>query len=287
MKEQVDLRLVQFAPIWLDPEANAARARQAVEAEAATGADIVVLPELSNAGYVTPIRVGGEPEYPNGISSAEDFHAAYLASAETIGGPFVTGLAEAARSHGCVVVAGMSRIEGPNLMNSAVLLGPSGVLGIHDKLHIPPQEKPFFTAGRKLEVFETPVARIGLSVCYDSRFPEMARYHAKNEAELSLVVYAGADSVIQFLGVGDSLLYRSHVRAQENGIFFAVCNRVGIEGSSQFFGKSVIAGPSGKILAQGDSSEATVQATLSARSLEEVREVVDVLADLRPEIYGR
>lgn len=287
MKEQLDLRLVQFAPSWLDPGSNAERVRELAESEAADGADVVVFPELSNVGYVTPIRVDGQPEYPEGIGDAAGFRQAYFGASETIGGPFVAGLSEVTRAHGCVVVAGMARLEGGNLMNSAVVLGPSGVLGIHDKLHIPPQEKPFFTAGRKLEVFETPVARIGLSVCYDSRFPEMARYHAKNEAELSLVVYAGADSVIQFLGIGDSLLYRSHVRAQENGIFFAVCNRVGIEGSSQFFGKSVIAGPSGKILAHGDGSESTVQATLAARDLDAVREVVDVLADLRPEIYGR
>lgn len=287
MKERLDLRLVQFGPLWLDTDSNAARARELAENEASSGADIIVFPELSNAGYVTPIRVGGEPEYPNGIGNDREFHDAYLAAAETIGGPFVTGLSEVAKSHDCVIVAGMSRLEGGNLMNSAVVLGPSGVLGIHDKLHLPPQEKPFFTPGRKLEVFDTPVARIGLSVCYDSRFPEMARYHAKHEAELSLVVYAGADSVIPLLGLSDSLLYRSHVRAQENAIFFSVCNRVGVEGSSQFFGKSVVASPSGTILAHGDGSETTVQATLAAADLEAAREVVDVLADLRPEIYGR
>jgi predicted amidohydrolase len=287
MKEQVDLRLVQFSPMWLDPRANATRVRQRAEVEASGGADIIVFPELSNVGYVTPIRVGGEPEYPDGIANEDEFRAAYFYASETIGGPFVTGLSEVARDHGCVIVAGMSRIEGDNLMNSAVVLGPSGVLGIHDKLHIPPQEKPFFAAGRKLEVFDTPVARIGLAVCYDSRFPEMSRFHARHDADLSLVVYAGADTVVPLLGLGDSLLYRSHVRAQENGIFFAVCNRVGVEGSSQFFGKSVVASPTGKILALGDGSETTVQANLAAGAIDMAREVVDVLADLRPEIYGR
>jgi predicted amidohydrolase len=230
--------------------------------------------------------LGGEPEYPSGVGSEDQFRALYAAAAETTDGPFTSSLGEVARAHGCVIVAGLARLDGGNLMNSAVILGPSGVVGIHDKLHIPPQEKAFFTPGRTLEVFETPVARIGLSVCYDSRFPEMARYHAKHGADLSLVVYAGADAVVPLLGAGDTLLYRSHVRAQENGIFFAVCNRVGIEGSSRFFGKSVVASPSGAFLAQGDGSESTVQATLKAADISSMKEIVDVMADLRPEIYG-
>lgn len=114
-----------------------------------------------------------------------------------------------------------------------------------------------------------------------------ARFHARHEAELSLVVYAGADSVVPVLGTGDSLLYRSHVRAQENGIFFALCNRVGVEGSSRFFGRSVVAGPTGAILGQGDDSEMTLRVTLRATDLEKARNVVDVLGDLRPELYYR
>lgn len=287
MKEFLDLRLVQFAPVWLDSKANASLAMAIAETEAAEGADIIVFPELSNVGYVTPIRVGGVPEYPTGIDSEEEFRDAYVAASETIGGEFIGTLEEVAGAYRCVIVAGVARREGSALMNSAIVFGPAGIVGIHDKLHIPPQEKPFFTPGRRLEVFETPVARIGLGVCYDSRFPEMARFHARHEAELSLVVYAGADSVVPALGTGDSLLYRSHVRAQENGIFFALCNRVGVEGSSRFFGRSVVAGPTGAILGQGDDSEMTLRVTLRATDLEKARNVVDVLGDLRPELYYR
>lgn len=286
MQSTVDMRLVQFDPLWLEPAKNAAKASKLARLEAESGADLIVFPELSNIGYVTPIRLDQPPEYPDPTLDAASFHKRYVDSSETVSGPFVSGLAEIAAEFDCHVITGLSRNLGADLMNSAVLIGPSGVIGIHDKLHIPPQEKPFFRAGSKLEVFETTIARIGLAVCYDSRFPEVARFHARNSAEISVVVYAGADAVVPYLGTADTLLYRTHVRAQENGIFFAICNRVGEEGGSRFMGRSAIAAPNGAVVAKGGPEAGTVRSVLMAEEIDRNRGVVDVFADLRPQIYG-
>lgn len=286
MQSVLDLRLVQFDPSWLNPEENTARASRMAKDQAADGADLIVFPELNNVGYVTPIRVGQPMEYRDPDIDEAGFAALYMDKSESVDGPYIASLFEVASNFGCHIISGMSRVHGSSLMNSSVLIGPNGVIGIQDKLHLPPQEKPFFTAGSSLGVFDTPIAQIGLAICYDSRFPEMARYQARNGAELVVVVYAGADSVIPYLGTDEILVYRSHVRAQENGIFFAMCNRRGAEGNSKFIGRSCVAAPNGAIIARGDGEQSVVQAELRAEELEKNRSVVDVFADLRSDVYG-
>lgn len=282
----VDLRLVQFAPRWLDPEGNTERLAARARTEAADGADLVVFPELSNIGYVTPVRLGQPAAYDDPAVDADEFRRRYEALAEDLTGPFVAAISAVTAEYGCHIVAGMARGAGGQLFNSAILVGPAGVVGVYDKVHIPPQEKPYFAAGDQLPVFATPLGRIGLSICYDSRFPEVSRSHARNGADLGIVVYAGTDAVHPNLGTEKSLIYRSHVRAQENGFYFAMCNRVGVEGPSRFVGHSAICGPSGLILATGGGEETTVRAELTAAALDEHRRAVDVFTDLRPSVYA-
>lgn len=286
MDTRVDLRLVQLDPAWLEPAENLRRVTEIAERESADGADLVVFPELSNIGYVTPLWPGGTVEYGDGSMTAERFKALYTDLAEEDGGAFVEALTAVARASGCTFVIGLARRSGDRLYNSAVLIGPAGLIGIQDKVHIPPQEQPFFAAGEKLAVFETPVARVGLAICYDSRFPEVGRFHALNGADLSITVYAGTDTHMRFLATEKTLLYRAHVRAQENGLYYATCNRVGAEGSATFIGHSVICAPSGAVLAAGDREPGVVGAVLSGHDLADHRRGLDVLADRRPQAYG-
>ena len=147
MKSDVEIRLVQFDPAWLDPAANAAHAVAAIDAVAAAGADLIVFPELSNLGYVTPASSEGDAEYPPGVGDAEAFRRRYEAGAA--GAPtFLEAIAQATARHDCTVVVGIARrSEDGSLRNSCAVVGPSGTIGIQDKLHMPPQEMPFFTAG--------------------------------------------------------------------------------------------------------------------------------------------
>jgi predicted amidohydrolase len=283
VRSDVDLRLVQFDPAWLEPEENLDRMCELVEEAAGDGSDLIVFPELSNVGYVTPSSLGGPFQYEG---SEADFAALYRARAEDIeSGPYVRRIGELAGRLGCTVVVGLARRgEGGQLLNSAVVIGEQGLIGVQDKLHIPPQEKPFFAPGKMLYVFDTAVGRIGLGICYNCRFPEMSRAQAIAGAEICLVVYAGSNHIVHAAGVQDTLLYRAHVRAQENGIFYAICNRVGTEGTARFAGHSVICGPNGRIIAVGDTDATVVRGVLSAHELKEWRRVVDVLEDRRSDV---
>lgn len=138
--------------------------RRAVE----RGAGLLVLPELADSGYV--------------FRSEEE--AANLAET-TPDGPAVTAWAGFARAHGVHVVAGLCEHGADGVYNSAVLIGPGGLLGTFRKMHLWDQENRFFRHGdRGFPVFELPFGRIGVLICYDGWFPESFRACALRGADL-------------------------------------------------------------------------------------------------------
>lgn len=277
MKETVKVAVVQFAPSWLEPEANASQMAQLADGAAAGGAELVVFPELANVGYIAPFH---------GLDM--DFATKYVAAAESRDGPTVTKLCEIATQRSVHIVVGFAekhqRISG-SVYNSAALIGPAGLVGIQRKVHIPAGEKHYFTPGDAFHVFATELGNIGISICYDGRFPETARCLSLDGAEIICSIWARAQISGYLSGEGNHSL--AFVRAQENALFYIFCNRSGAEGDSTYLGHSAIAAPNGELVAvSGSTRQETISATLSADTLASSRAFLSIYRDRRPEVYN-
>jgi len=277
MKERVNVSLVQFASAHLDRETNARRMAEFVVAEGSEhDADLVVFPELASTGYVDP--------HPDA-----DFAKKLYEQSEPIPGPTTAALAEAARAGRTHVIAGISELHPriPHvLLNAAVLIDDGGnLVGVQRKVHACLAEKNYYGEGPSIDVFDTALGRIGINVCYDARFPEVARVQALQGAEIIVSIWASA---VQ----GDkvpvrSIQERAATRAMENALFYLGCNRSGVEGSRRFYGRSAVAAPSGDLVAVSETDEEEVlRAELAAEAIAAQRAYLTIFRDRRPELYG-
>lgn len=287
MKATVKASMVQFSSDWLQTESNTRRMKAFAEAEAGAGQELIVFPELSNTGYITPLEVEEPCGFP-GMTYAE-FAAAYMRAAETVPGPTTDALSEVARKHGAHVVVGMAQKHPSvpfSLYNSAVLIGPGGIVGVHHKMHIPLNEKQYFYPGGTAEVFQTDLGAIGMQVCYDGRFPEITRLLALKGAEIVCSLWC-VPAIFTVPDAENSLKYRTYTRAQENGVYFMSCNRSGTEGKTVLLGRSVVCAPDGASVAMSQSAdEEVIRAELTEERLLRYRSKLSIFRDRRPELYG-
>jgi predicted amidohydrolase len=171
-----------------------------------------------------------------------------------------------------------------------VLFGPAGIVGRHRKAHIACIGADQWTtpADDEFEVFETPIGRIGLQVCYEWRFPEVTRVLALAGAD---IVAHPTNSPVASRDLADFL---PRARATENAVYFLMANRVGTEGGTTFFGRSQVVDPLGNVLAVADEEHvsltvADVDVELARLKTKEPGEggyTVRLFADRRPGLYG-
>ena len=243
-----------------------------LEEAAAAGCSLVVLPECATSGYM--------------FASEEE--AAW--AAEPVPGPSVEAFEQACARLDLHCVAGLLERDGDRLRNTAVLVGPEGLVGRYRKTHLPYLGVDRFVApgDEPPEIFETPLGRIGIEICYDLRFPELTRAMALRGAEI--VVHptnwpAAVRPLADFL---------TRARAAENRVFLLTANRVGRERGTEFFGRSQVVDPLGTRLAEaGEEREELVTAEIDpAEAREKDRVIVPgeyelhLFADRRPELYG-
>jgi N-carbamoylputrescine amidase len=266
----------QYAIRDLDPETNLERSVTAIREAADTGADLVVLPELANSGC--------------DFSSREQA----LKLAEEVGetgensGLTLRAWRKAAEESGVSVVGGFLEREGGSLYNSAAVIGP-GFFGRYRKTHLWDGEKLLYEAGRDLPVFDTPLGRIGVLICYDVWFPEAARTLALRGADL-LCVPANApdDWVSEAQRRGDLTMLNVHAisHANANRLFVACANRVG----DDYLGRSCVVGPTGGILAFGSAEkEELISAEIDVGRSRREKRLTDhshVIEDRNPRVYG-
>lgn len=276
----VRVAVVQFAPqVGLDNRESNLRRSLALAAEAVNGgANLIVLPELSNCGYF--------------FSSRQDA----FEHAEVIpGGASVQAWMAFAATHQVYLVAGLNEIDGRQLFNTAVLLGPDGLIGKYRKAHLWNLEKLWFTPGNLgFPVFETPIGRIGLLICWDIWFPEVPR----------ILSQQGADIICSFNNwvwtppplfdeAGKCMAsYLTMTAAHVNNVFIAAASRIGEERDARYLGCSLIAGtngwPIGKV-ASADRQEilfADIDLT-SARSAPIWNSLNDLQRDRRNDLYDQ
>lgn len=231
---------MRLAVIQSSPRLGAVEANLEAISAAIAGAtfNLLVLPELFATGYF--------------------FHnhdQVQQQSEEIPDGPTTCFLIELAVSRKALVCAGLVERDGDRFYNTAVLVGSRGLIGRYRKLHLFYEEKLWFTPGEEPpEVYDLGGVRAGMMICFDWRFPEVARILAVQGAQIimhpaNLVQPHCQDAMI--------------TRCLENGVFIATANRVGTETKPDdsrmvFTGRSQIVNPRGEILARASEKEATV-----------------------------
>jgi predicted amidohydrolase len=196
-----------------------------------------VLPELSVPGYTT------DPDV-------------LRRSAEGVPGPTTDVLTDLARQSGAVIVVGLAEVAGGSIFNAAVAITSDGIVGHYRKLHLFDGEKQSFTPGDLgLPVADTPFGRIGLCVCYDLRFPEVARILALRNAELICAPAAWVHGFDQTERELPGQVQGVIVQANLNQTFIACTSQVGTPGPLRFLGSSVLVDPFGEVCLGPMSSE--------------------------------
>jgi deaminated glutathione amidase len=254
-----------------DKAANLERAEALVAHAAATGADVVVLPEKWNL-----------------IGSAEALHA----GAEPLEGESVSAMSAWAKRHGITLVGGSitERREGrEKLSNTCVVLDPDGeIASLYRKIHLFDVEVGglVYRESDAEEPGDEPVVcaadwPIGLSVCYDVRFPELYRILA---LEGALLVTVPAHFTLHTGKDHWEVLLRA--RAIENQLYVAAAAQLGETMPSRWaYGRSLIADPWGLVLALAPDEETVISAELDRARLEEIRAKLPSLATRQPDAY--
>jgi 5-aminopentanamidase len=268
----VRVACAQVGPTVGDLEGNRRLAREAVREAVAAGARIVVLPELVTSGYV--------------FASVEEARAC----AEPADGPALRGWVEEAAAGDAVVVGGLCELGADGLLyNSAAVVDASGVLAVYRKIHLWDREKLVFEPGSEPPpVVETPVGRIGVGVCYDLNFPELARGLALAGADL-VALPANFPLHPRPKGERPIEVTLAMATAHLSRVFVAVCDRTGPERGVEWVGGSVVCDEHGWLLAgppTGPGAELVVADCDLARAREKAwNERNDVFGDRRPGLY--
>jgi predicted amidohydrolase len=270
-------RSIKVAAVQMDPKLGDIHGnRQAIlrwlwEA-AAMGADLVAFPECATGGYV--------------FESEEEAQAV----AEPIPGPTSALLAQACAELNTHVIVGLLEKGTDGIYNSALIVGPAGVIDIYRKTHLPVLGVDRFARpGGALNVVQTPVGALGPLICYDLRFPEAPRVLALKGAEILIHITNWPRASADFPD------FVTKAAARASGVFIISADRVGEERGTVFLGRSQIIPPNGRPLAEADDhSETIITAELDLQLAHQKRVVhipgvfeLDSFGDRRPELYGR
>jgi predicted amidohydrolase len=272
MSEMIKIAGVQMDPVISDSSGNLARCLELMKTAVKEGAQLIVFPEAALSGYV--------------FDSLDEV----LPFIEPIPGPNTEKITAACRKLGAYVIIGLLEKHGTKYYNTAAFIGPLGLIGKYRKLHLPYIGIDRFLnhGDLPLKVYDSPLGKIGLSICYDLDFPEHARVLALMGTEV-IVTVANWPEGIEFIPD-----YVVCTRARENMVHHIAVNRVGEERGVRFIGRSKFADCMGAPLAEGKAyREDIIYTEINPASANEKCRVivpgeleVDCLKDRRPEFYG-
>jgi predicted amidohydrolase len=230
--------------------------------------DLLIFPELHLTGYTMRDEVS------------------HLA--EPIPGPSTRKVEGLAKEHGVHIIFGMpeeSEVKGV-LHNTAVFVGPKGLIGRYRKIHLPThsvfEERRYYRPGQEAPVFKTDIGTIALNICYDLYFPELTRLQALQGAQLVVCISASPGLRRRFFE-GFCLS-----RAMENAVYLAYVNRIGIEEGLQFWGGSRVIAPNGSVLAQCKYDVEEFQTCkVDLDEVSRARAFIPTIKDLEPGLFDQ
>jgi predicted amidohydrolase len=177
--------------------------------------------------------------------------------------------------------------EGDQLYDASLLIGSDGRLqGVSKMVHIAQSpgfyEQSYYTpSDTGFRVYDTPVGSIGLVVCFDRHFPESIRTCALRGAALILIPAANTTTEPR-----DVFECELRAAAFQNGVYIAMCNRVGAEGEAIFCGESTVVDPYGDVVAKGTATESLVTADIDLSRVAAARAKRPYLLLRRPDMYA-
>ena len=233
MTDKVKIAALQMDIKFKENRSNLDKVLRYIKEAADNGSNLIVFPEACISGYVYTSREEAIP---------------YM---ETIPGTSTDAVADLCRELDIYVIFGLLEKDGDKCFNTAVLIGPQGIIGKYNKIHLPylgidrfvdPGDKPF-------QVWETPIGNIGILICFDCIFPESIRVMALNKADIIALPTnwpAGREKIPGYI---------VPTRAMENTVNLVATDRVGTEEGTMFIGRSKILDAAGNTLAEAGAEE--------------------------------
>ncbi|MBT4679810.1 MAG: amidohydrolase, partial [Flavobacterium sp.] len=262
LKKNYKVAAVQYEPSQFKKDYNVSSLINLCEEAAKNGAKLIVTPEMGTTGYCFLNR--------KEISSL----------VEQIPGPTTEKFYEIAKKFNCFIVIGLPEVDKETQLyyNTAVLIGPKGIIGKHRKSHSYIAEPKWSAPGQDHLVFDTEIGKIGILICMDIHFIETARLVALQKADIII-------HISNWLGERTPGPYWIS-RAFENSCYLIEGNRWGLERTVQFSGGSCVINPDGSIASVIDKGDGLAYANIDI-SWSRKRQVLNekIFDDRRPEMY--
>jgi len=251
-----------------DKAENMKKASEMVFSTIEEGAELILLPELFN--YLPPKMT----------------KEGYLKNAEMLNGPTIISLSKIAKDKGVAIIAGsIAEKSKEGIFNTSCLVTPSGISGTYRKIHLfkfgEVNEGKVLSAGKEPKVVEYRGMRIGLTICFDLRFPELYRAETLLGAELISIVAA-------FLERTGRAHWMTLLRARaiENQLYILAANQAKRAGRGPvYYGHSCVIDPWGRIVARADQGEEVLVTDLQLEKVKEVRRGLPALSFRRSDVY--
>ncbi|AGK61684.1 putative amidohydrolase [Archaeoglobus sulfaticallidus PM70-1] len=258
MREMNMISAIGQLRISPDRDVNLMKALSLIKRAIQVNAKLVVLPELFNTGF-----------YPKNYELVEDNIEDEI--------DLILKLSE---RRDITIVGSVAEKENGKLYNSAVVIHRGEILGKYRKTHLFPltEERKYFSTGNELKVVDTPVGKIGLMICYEVRFPEIARYLVRKGAEILAIP---AEFPKERINHWKILL---KARAIENQCFVFGANCA--EGEDAYPGSSMIVDPWGNVLVEGGDRQEIIMAEIDIGEVEKTRRKFPFLRDFRNDLFS-
>lgn len=252
-------------------DSNLLKTLDAMDVAAARHAELVCFPEIQLSPFF--------PQYPG--LDVSDY-------AITLDSPCMHKLQQKCQEHGLIGFPNVYLQQGARRFDASPVIAADGsILGVSKMVHVTQApcfyEQDYYTPSESgFHVYDTPLGRIGVVICFDRHYPESIRSCALQGAQLIIIPTANTKNEPMEL-----FEWELRVPAMQNNVFITMCNRVGLEGEMDFAGESIVVDPHGNVVAKANDEEQILYVDIDLAEVARARLNRPYLSLRRPEVYER